>query len=816
MSRTDLLTPDAGLARRARGSSARRGRRAGVGPARRSPTTRRTTCWSPQAVVTPRDADQVAALLRVSCGERGPADLPLRRHEPVAGRPTSDGVLVDTRRHFRADRGPRRRRPGARPARCDGPRRSTPAWRRTAASSAPTRPARSACTIGGVVANNSSGMACGTELNTYRTLESAVLVLPERHRRRHRRRRTPTTGCATLEPELHAGLARLRDRVRGNPRSVARRSAGSTRSRTPWATASTRSSTTPARSTCSPTSSSAARARSAFVAEATFRTVPIAPARRDRAAALPRPAPRPPVAARPRRRPASPPSSCSTPPACGSPSATPRPARRCARSPSPTTRRCSSSTRRRRRGRARRATSRPPRRCSRELPLASRGRPDHATPPTRAALWHIRKGLYTAVAGARPSGTTALLEDIAVPVEQLLATCAGAHRDVRRATATDDSVIFGHAKDGNIHFLLNERLRRARAASTRYVAFTDEHGRPGPRPRRHPQGRARHRPDHGAVRPPAVRRRAVRRDARGQGAARPARRAQPRRPARRGPGRARQPPQDRRPPSRTRSTAASSAATASRCARAATSPRHPGAGSCCVGRSSARGSDGDTALRRAARGRVPVRRARHLRRRRDVPDGLPGAHRHRRPHPAASRRAARPRRAGRLADRRAALGRGDPGGRDRADRGPRGPGRAAGRGHHRRAGGARGTTPCRPGPPSCPRAAPAAPAGPLPTRPRSTSRACISHDVRAGGRRPGGPRGVPGRSASERAWTSGSRTRSRRCAAAPRGSPRDSRGATPRCRSGSSPPLRAATEDGRLPVVVDAASCTEGLVRLLA
>jgi len=35
-----------------------------------------------------------------------------------------------------------------------------------------------AAKIGGIVANNSSGMACGTELNTYQTLESAELVLP--------------------------------------------------------------------------------------------------------------------------------------------------------------------------------------------------------------------------------------------------------------------------------------------------------------------------------------------------------------------------------------------------------------------------------------------------------------------------------------------------------------------------------------------------------------------------------------------------------------------------------------------------------------
>ena len=36
----------------------------------------------------------------------------------------------------------------------------------------------SACTIGGVVANNSSGMSSGTEFNTYNTLESMVFVLP--------------------------------------------------------------------------------------------------------------------------------------------------------------------------------------------------------------------------------------------------------------------------------------------------------------------------------------------------------------------------------------------------------------------------------------------------------------------------------------------------------------------------------------------------------------------------------------------------------------------------------------------------------------
>ncbi len=76
-----------------------------------------------------------------------------------------------------------------------------------------------ACTIGGVVANNSSGMACGIEQNTYRTLDSVVIVLPSGT--------VLDTGAddadellRAQEPAIHAGLAELRDRVRGDPASV--------------------------------------------------------------------------------------------------------------------------------------------------------------------------------------------------------------------------------------------------------------------------------------------------------------------------------------------------------------------------------------------------------------------------------------------------------------------------------------------------------------------------------------------------------------------------------------------------------------------
>ena len=93
-------------------------------------------------------------------------------------------------------------------------------------------------------------------------------------------------------------------------------------------------------------------------------------------------------------------------------------------------------------------------------------------PELRQELWHIRKGLYATVAGARRSGTTALLEDIAVPVHELAPTCI-ALQTLFAKHGYHDAVIFGHAKDGNIHFLVNEDFQDATKAE-RYRLFTEE------------------------------------------------------------------------------------------------------------------------------------------------------------------------------------------------------------------------------------------------------------------------------------------------------------------------------------------------------
>ena len=161
-----------------------------------------------------------------------------------------------------------------------------------------------------------------------------------------------------------------------------------------------------------------------------------------------------------------------------------------------------------------------------------------------------------------------------------------------------DSVIFGHAKDGNIHFMLTDRFEGESQTGPLHRLHRGD-GRPGARPRRLAEGRARHRPGDGAVRPAAVRRRAVRRDVRDQAAVRPDRAAQRR--ARSSPTTPSCTSSTSSSPraSRPRSTAASSAATASRSARPATSPSRRGSGSPCGARSRTLELAGDTRCRRA-------------------------------------------------------------------------------------------------------------------------------------------------------------------------------------------------------------------------
>lgn len=69
-----------------------------------------------------------------------------------------------------------------------------------------------------------------------------------------------------------------------------------------------------------------------------------------------------------------------------------------------------------------------------------------------AGYWKARKAFVTAVGGSRPSGTTLITEDFAVPPARLAEACT-ALLDLQSRHGFDAAVA-GHAAHGNLHFLL--------------------------------------------------------------------------------------------------------------------------------------------------------------------------------------------------------------------------------------------------------------------------------------------------------------------------------------------------------------------------
>ncbi len=69
--------------------------------------------------------------------------------------------------------------------------------------------------------------------------------------------------------------------------------------------------------------------------------------------------------------------------------------------------------------------------------------------------WKIRKGMFPAVGAVRAKGTTVVLEDVAFPVESLGAAIHDLHH-LFKTYEYHNAIIFGHAKDGNIHFVVTQ------------------------------------------------------------------------------------------------------------------------------------------------------------------------------------------------------------------------------------------------------------------------------------------------------------------------------------------------------------------------
>lgn len=87
-------------------------------------------------------------------------------------------------------------------------------------------------------------------------------------------------------------------------------------------------------------------------------------------------------------------------------------------------------------------------------------------------FWKIRKGLFPSVGAMRNAGTTVIIEDVAFPLQRL----ADAAIDLQmlfRKYHYNEAIIFGHALEGNLHFVFNQDFNSAKEVE-RYKNFMDE------------------------------------------------------------------------------------------------------------------------------------------------------------------------------------------------------------------------------------------------------------------------------------------------------------------------------------------------------
>ena len=88
---------------------------------------------------------------------------------------------------------------------------------------------------------------------------------------------------------------------------------------------------------------------------------------------------------------------------------------------------------------------------------------------TRTLYWSLRKGLLTSVGAARKSGTTFIIEDICFRLKDL-ADATLKLQGLFNKHGYDDAIIFGHAKEGNLHFVISQTFTDA-AGRDQYKHF---------------------------------------------------------------------------------------------------------------------------------------------------------------------------------------------------------------------------------------------------------------------------------------------------------------------------------------------------------
>ncbi len=170
----------------------------------------------PKAVVRPRDAADVSALLRAASQHDAPVVF-RAGGTSLNGQSQTDSILADVRHHWQRARvedggALARLQPGVTLGLAN--RLLARHGRRLGPDPASTN---IAC-VGGVVANNSGGMRCGVVADSYKTVRAMTLVLANGA--------VIDTGATDAEqrfareaPELAAGLEQIRDELRADARA---------------------------------------------------------------------------------------------------------------------------------------------------------------------------------------------------------------------------------------------------------------------------------------------------------------------------------------------------------------------------------------------------------------------------------------------------------------------------------------------------------------------------------------------------------------------------------------------------------------------
>ena len=422
----------------------------------------------PRAVVLAADEADVAAVLAVARRRRVPVTF-RAAGTSLSGQGVTDGILVEVARHWRQawveDSGRRiRARPGMIGARLNA--LLAPHGTRLG----PDPSSLAACTLGGILANNSSGPCSGVEQNSYHTLESLRLVLADGTQLATSDAEADGDADAALRrkaPALHAGLVELRRSLLADDAltaKVARKYR--TKNTTGYGLNALLDFERPVDILAHLLIGS--EGTLAFVSEAVLRTVPLLPHTSTALLLFP-----------------------SVHAACegiipfreagtqlvelldeaslraiahlpglprGVAAATPGTAALLVQAQAANADALAQGEEA--------ALD-----AARRLSLLG-GAEFTRDPRRQDQLIHARKGLYPAVGGRRADGTSVLLEDVAFPIERL----ADGAVDLQRLFAKHeygDGVIFGHAKDGNLHFLVTQRVGTPNEVD-RYARFLDD------------------------------------------------------------------------------------------------------------------------------------------------------------------------------------------------------------------------------------------------------------------------------------------------------------------------------------------------------